>query len=89
MVADGAVGDSRADLDHDAGRLVTRHEGGGHVVLAVDATQVAATHPCGHDFDADLSWCHGSGVLYVFGQAHVFLAVALLDKPTHRVPAPV
>jgi len=26
-------------------------------------------------------------VLDVFGQADVFLAVALLDKPTHRVPA--
>jgi hypothetical protein len=79
VVTDGAIGDSRADLGHDAGGLVAGYQRGGHVVLAVDAAQVTAAHAGRHDLDTHLSGSEGCGVLEVVGETDVLFPVALLD----------
>jgi len=56
---------------------------GGHVVLAVHATEVTSADAGRPDLDADLPRFEVRCVLEGVGQPDVFLAVVLLDKALH------
>ena len=88
VVTHRAISDGRSDLHNDAGCLVPGDQRGGHVVLAVHATEVTAADTGRPDLDADLPRLQVRRMLKGVGQPDVLLAVALLDKALHGGRAP-
>ena len=86
MVANLAVGDGWADLNHLACGLMAGNQGRRHVVLAVDTAHVAAADAGSMDLNANLSWRKVADKPNVIRQSHAVFGRPFADESLHVVP---